>query len=234
MCVCVAAPQRVLYPLKNEKNTGNMFTWICSANRRYRVYILLPLLPGFQGDIKTGGGNAIQTIMHFNYRTMCRGKYSIVERVKAVVGREWMNYISFCSLRTHDSLNGKPVTELIYIHSKLLIADDRTVIIGSANINDRSLLGRRDSEMAIVLEDSHLVDSVMDGMPYRAGRFALGLRMYCFRCFQQEAFLPAPTFKLMFFCLFYFVIDSAFTYLHIQTQIYIRCKLECSYSQKKT
>uniref|UniRef100_UPI00358E9524 phospholipase D1-like isoform X1 n=1 Tax=Myxine glutinosa TaxID=7769 RepID=UPI00358E9524 len=152
-----------------------------SANRRYRVYILLPLLPGFQGDIKTGGGNAIQTIMHFNYRTMCRGKYSIVERVKAAVGREWMNYISFCSLRTHDSLNGKPVTELIYIHSKLLIADDRTVIIGSANINDRSLLGRRDSEMAIVLEDSHLVDSVMDGMPYRAGRFALGLRMYCFR-----------------------------------------------------
>lgn len=38
-----------------------------------------------------------------------------------------------------------PVTEIIYIHSKLMIVDDKYVIIGSANINDRSLLGDRDS-----------------------------------------------------------------------------------------
>ena len=36
---------------------------------------------------------------------------------------------------------GTPVTELVYIHSKLCIVDDRLVICGSANINDRSLLG---------------------------------------------------------------------------------------------
>jgi phosphatidylserine/phosphatidylglycerophosphate/cardiolipin synthase-like enzyme len=42
---------------------------------------------------------------------------------------------------------GTPVTELVYIHSKLLICDDRIVICGSANINDRSLLGTRDSEV---------------------------------------------------------------------------------------
>jgi phosphatidylserine/phosphatidylglycerophosphate/cardiolipin synthase-like enzyme len=35
------------------------------------------------------------------------------------------------------------VTEQIYIHSKLLIVDDRLVICGSANINDRSMLGKR-------------------------------------------------------------------------------------------
>lgn len=40
-----------------------------------------------------------------------------------------------------------PITELIYIHSKLMIVDDRLVICGSANINDRSLLGNRDSEV---------------------------------------------------------------------------------------
>jgi phosphatidylserine/phosphatidylglycerophosphate/cardiolipin synthase-like enzyme len=44
------------------------------------------------------------------------------------------------------------VTELIYVHSKLLIADDRLVICGSANINDRSMLGKRDSEVAVIIE----------------------------------------------------------------------------------
>jgi phosphatidylserine/phosphatidylglycerophosphate/cardiolipin synthase-like enzyme len=44
------------------------------------------------------------------------------------------------------------VTELIYVHSKLLIADDKLVICGSANINDRSMLGKRDSEIAVVIE----------------------------------------------------------------------------------
>ena len=48
--------------------------------------------------------------------------------------------------------NGTPVTEQLYIHSKLMIVDDQKVILGSANINDRSLLGDRDSEIAIVVE----------------------------------------------------------------------------------
>lgn len=41
------------------------------------------------------------------------------------------------------------MTEILYIHSKLMIVDDRNVIIGSANINDRSLKGPRDSEIAV-------------------------------------------------------------------------------------
>lgn len=36
-------------------------------SQRYRVYVVTPLLPGFEGDISTGGGNALQAIMHFNY-----------------------------------------------------------------------------------------------------------------------------------------------------------------------
>jgi phospholipase D1/2 len=35
----------------------------------------------------------------------------------------------------------------IYVHSKLMIIDDCVTLIGSANINDRSLLGSRDSEV---------------------------------------------------------------------------------------
>lgn len=46
------------------------------------------------------------------------------------VGDQWMNYISITGLRTHAELEGKLVTELIYVHSKMLIADDNTVIIG--------------------------------------------------------------------------------------------------------
>lgn len=38
------------------------------------------------------------------------------------------------------------------MHSKLLIVDDMLVICGSANINDRSLLGKRDSEIAVVIQ----------------------------------------------------------------------------------
>jgi phospholipase D1/2 len=42
------------------------------------------------------------------------------------------------------------VTEIVYIHSKLMIVDDRRVIIGSANINDRSQAGNRDSEVQLL------------------------------------------------------------------------------------
>lgn len=35
----------------------------------------------------------------------------------------------------------------VYVHSKIMIIDDCVALIGSANINDRSLLGSRDSEV---------------------------------------------------------------------------------------
>uniref|UniRef100_A0AAX7SFW5 Phospholipase n=1 Tax=Astatotilapia calliptera TaxID=8154 RepID=A0AAX7SFW5_ASTCA len=149
--------------------------------KKYRVYVVTPLLPGFEGDITTGGGNAIQAVMHFNYRTMIRGEYSIISQLKKEMGDQWMNYISFAGLRTHAELAGRLVTELIYVHSKMLIADDNTVIIGSANINDRSMLGKRDSEVAVIVEDSEKVPSVMDGEEYEAGHYALQLRLECFR-----------------------------------------------------
>uniref|UniRef100_A0A4W6DL66 Phospholipase n=1 Tax=Lates calcarifer TaxID=8187 RepID=A0A4W6DL66_LATCA len=149
--------------------------------KKYRVYVVTPLLPGFEGDITTGGGNAIQAVMHFNYRTMIRGEYSIISQLKREMDDQWMNYISFAGLRTHAELEGRLVTELIYVHSKMLIADDNTVIIGSANINDRSMLGKRDSEVAVIVEDSQKVASVMDGQEYEAGPYALQLRLECFR-----------------------------------------------------
>uniref|UniRef100_A0AAR2LVE4 Phospholipase n=1 Tax=Pygocentrus nattereri TaxID=42514 RepID=A0AAR2LVE4_PYGNA len=149
--------------------------------KKYRVYVVTPLLPGFEGDINTGGGSALQAVMHFNYRTMVRGECSIISQLRKEMGDQWMNYISFGGLRTHAELEGKLVTELIYVHSKMIIADDNTVIIGSANINDRSMLGKRDSEVAVIYEDTETETSIMDGQEYQAGRFGLHLRLECFR-----------------------------------------------------
>jgi phospholipase D1/2 len=56
-------------------------------------------------------------------------------------------YISFYA--TDAELRGVPVTELIYVPSKLMIVDDDYVILGSASINDRSMLDRNDSEIAV-------------------------------------------------------------------------------------
>jgi len=53
-----------------------------------------------------------------------------------------------------------------------MIVDDRRVICGSANLNDRSQMGDRDSEIALLMEDEDLVESVMDGKKYMASRLA--------------------------------------------------------------
>ncbi|KAJ5102138.1 Phospholipase D/Transphosphatidylase [Penicillium alfredii] len=73
------------------------------------------------------------------------------------------------------------VSEELYVHSKVMIADDRVVICGSANLNDRSQLGDHDSEIAVVIEDFTPVPSSMNGQPWTASRFATSLRRELFR-----------------------------------------------------
>ncbi|PGH03648.1 phospholipase D [Blastomyces parvus] len=68
------------------------------------------------------------------------------------------------------------VSEELYVHSKVLIADDRTVICGSANLNDRSQLGDHDSEIAVIIQDPTPLESSMDGKPYLVSNFATTLR----------------------------------------------------------
>lgn len=73
------------------------------------------------------------------------------------------------------------VTEQVYIHSKLMIVDDRLVICGSANINDRSMLGYRDSEIAVIIEDQDMIPSTMAGQEFQVSRFAYSLRTTIFK-----------------------------------------------------
>jgi phospholipase D1/2 len=84
------------------------------------------------------------------------------EKLAKAIGEEWKQYLTLLNLRNWDTLD-KPVTEQIYVHSKLLIADDRIAILGSANINDRSQWGDRDGEMAVIVTDSKPVSVKLDG-----------------------------------------------------------------------
>ncbi|GKZ56260.1 hypothetical protein AnigIFM49718_001485 [Aspergillus niger] len=81
------------------------------------------------------------------------------------------------------------IQEELYVHGKVCIVDDRVVICGSANINDRSQLGYHDSELAIVVEDEDLIGSIMDGKPYKAARVAATLRRQLWR--EHLGLLPA-------------------------------------------
>ncbi|CDO76228.1 hypothetical protein BN946_scf184644.g2 [Trametes cinnabarina] len=84
-------------------------------------------------------------------------------------------------LGTEEEERNAYVSELLYIHSKVMIVDDRRVIMGSANLNDRSQKGDGDSEIALVVEDEDMIESTMDGEPYLVARFAATLRRKLYR-----------------------------------------------------
>ncbi|XP_030294001.1 phospholipase D1 isoform X3 [Sparus aurata] len=69
--------------------------------KKYRVFVVIPLLPGFEGDISAGGGNAIQAILHFTYRTMCRGEHSILSRLREPTGTRYLPSLPFHPLLGH-------------------------------------------------------------------------------------------------------------------------------------
>lgn len=145
----------------------------------FRVIIVIPLLPGFQGGVDDGGAASVRAIMHWQYRTICRGQNSILHNLYDLLGPKTHDYISFYGLRAYGKLfDGGPVaSSQVYVHSKILIADDCVALIGSANINDRSLLGSRDSEIGVLIEDKEPVNSFMGGKPWKAGKFSLTLRL---------------------------------------------------------
>ena len=68
------------------------------------------------------------------------------------MGAQWKNYICFLSLRNHGILNCVPKAENIEVHSKVLIVDDTKAIVRSANLNDKSLVGDKDTEFNILIE----------------------------------------------------------------------------------
>lgn len=143
----------------------------------FRVIIVLPQRP--DGGVFE---NTTQQVMKWQNRTIWSTETSVMGQLMQDFPRETIDrYISFFSLQQYGFLNCRPITNQIYVHSKIMIVDDRSVIIGSANINDRSMLGSRDSEICVQLEDNVSATSYMNGKLKRVSKFAKYLRVHLWK-----------------------------------------------------
>mmetsp|Transcript_78500 Transcript_78500/g.138243 ORF Transcript_78500/g.138243 Transcript_78500/m.138243 type:complete len:1093 (-) Transcript_78500:49-3327(-) len=116
----------------------------------FHAMIVLPLFPALEAEISPNSASQpIFRVMHAQFSTLRKLRARLQEQ-----GIDETKYISIFGLRNHGKLDGLGVvTEQVYIHSKAMVVDDQVALIGSSNINDRSLLGVRDSEVNVVIED---------------------------------------------------------------------------------
>ena len=145
-------------------------------NENFKVFVFIPLISAYPGNIDVNQG--LQLILKHMYKTINRNNgLSLIELLERKMGDKWKNYIHFFSLRNHGIIKNIPKTEMIYVHSKLLIVDDTKVLISSANLNDRSMLGDRDSEFGVIIEEEKHNKYKMNGNKnYKAAKNAVELR----------------------------------------------------------
>ncbi|KAK6920216.1 C2 domain [Dillenia turbinata] len=134
------------------------------ANERFAAYIVIPMWPE---GVPTS--NPIQRILYWQNKTM-QMMYQTIHKAlveagleDAFIPQDYLNFFCLGNREADDGFNSinLPVTNapqalsrksrrfMIYVHSKGMIVDDEYVIIGSANINQRSMEGTRDTEIAM-------------------------------------------------------------------------------------
>src|SRR5690606_20124912 len=119
---------------------------------------------------------------------ICRDHSAILDvetnsAYESVPVEDCFKYVTLPNLRNWAKLgegkHARYVTEQVHVHSKLMIVDGLYALFGSANINDRSLLGERDSEIAVLVMDGEISRADVNGKgsqrPVR--KFAHQLRM---------------------------------------------------------
>jgi phospholipase D1/2 len=169
---------------------GSVTVWcLRAAPRCTQVVVILPLLPAFDGHVEsTGQAGSLLNVLHFQQRTILKAEGMFPRLKRAGIKPE--DYIRFYGLRTYAHLSNQWVTEQIYVHSKCLLVDDKLAIIGSANINDRSMVGSRDSEVGAVIVDA---DSVPGGVGFaKSLRLAL-MKEYLGLSDEVGPCLPSPS-----------------------------------------
>ncbi|KAK1296904.1 Phospholipase D delta [Acorus calamus] len=141
------------------------------ARERFKVYIVIPMWPE---GVPTSA--SVQEILYWQAQTM-RMMYEIVGReLKSaqIENSHPQDYLNFYCLGNREELpkdilqstNQQPDNTplalaqkfrrfMIYVHAKGMIVDDEYVILGSANINQRSLDGSRDTEIAMGAYQHH-------------------------------------------------------------------------------
>ncbi|KAM9989731.1 hypothetical protein ACTFIY_005778 [Dictyostelium cf. discoideum] len=144
-----------------------------TLKEKFRVIIMVPISPS--GDLALASS---RMIIGWTNRTISQGGQSILELLKnEFPDVDLDQYISFNSIRQWEANGDRIFTEQIYVHSKVLIVDDRVAVIGSCNINDRSMMGSRDSELAVVVSDQSKLLITMNGKPFKVGKFPHTLRV---------------------------------------------------------
>lgn len=137
------------------------------AHERFAAYIVVPMWPE---GVPTGA--ATQRILFWQHKTM-QMMYETIYKALVEVGLEDafapQDFLNFFCLgnreapdwsdtsqtgspsapNTPQALSQKSRRFMIYVHSKGMIVDDEYVILGSANINQRSMEGTRDTEIAM-------------------------------------------------------------------------------------
>ncbi|EPS66999.1 hypothetical protein M569_07777, partial [Genlisea aurea] len=138
------------------------------AKERFAVYVVIPMWPE---GVPTSA--SVQEILYWQAQTMQMMYEIIAQELKSCSYEDShpTDYLNFYCLgnreeRPHHedpNANGQisgagPGSEtdsfkfgrfMIYVHAKGMIVDDEYVIIGSANINQRSMAGSRDTEIAM-------------------------------------------------------------------------------------
>jgi len=137
------------------------------AGERFTAYIVIPMWP--EGDPTS---IPMQSILYWQTRTIEMmysevGKAIREANVPPHLGQHPTDWLLFlCPGKRElygshiDVLDDPPqgslaeifrrtMRQMIYVHSKMMIVDDAYIIVGSANINERSMSGTRDTEMAV-------------------------------------------------------------------------------------
>ncbi|KAM6543656.1 hypothetical protein CsatB_008103 [Cannabis sativa] len=134
------------------------------SKERFAVYIVMPMWPEGVPSSAT-----VQEILFWQGQTMQMMYEVVAEELKSmhIENAHPQDYLNFYCLGNreelpkgetpnHTSKGGDTVSAsqkfqrfMIYVHAKGMIVDDEYVIIGSANINQRSMAGSRDTEIAM-------------------------------------------------------------------------------------
>ncbi|KAK9755116.1 hypothetical protein RND81_01G003300 [Saponaria officinalis] len=130
------------------------------AKERFSVYVVIPMWP--EG---VPSSNSVQEILFWQGQTMEMMYNIIAKELKAmnIEDAHPQDYLNFYCLGNREPpsdstsfKNGDGVLPsqryrrfMIYVHAKGMIVDDEYVILGSANINQRSMAGSRDTEIAM-------------------------------------------------------------------------------------
>jgi phospholipase D1/2 len=72
--------------------------------------VFLPLMPGFSGDVTDSIASLLRIQMAYEFETISKGEFSLIELLKKDGIPDPFKYIKFYSLRNHDLMkSGIPI-----------------------------------------------------------------------------------------------------------------------------